>query len=141
MNGLFRDALAAGTVAEQLLMFDLLPPKDVPVGSDARADSAALLRFVDSQRLTPGGSVSPEHVMYLGAFLGVLYAGHGRLAAATHTARLTGVTSLVLTVGDVDRMSAFDRGPAGAAGRTRTAGYLDALLTVCLARAQHGQSV
>ncbi len=142
INGLFRDALAAGTTAEQLLMFDLLPPKDVPVGSDVQADSTALLRFIESQRLAvPGGVISPEHVAYLGAFLSVLYAGRGRMSAATHTARLTGVTSLVLAVGDVDRLSAFDRGAAGAASRTRAAGYLDVLLTVRLARSQHGQSV
>ncbi|UVC67209.1 tegument protein UL21 [Human alphaherpesvirus 1] len=142
INGLVRDALAAGTTAEQLLMFDLLPPKDVPVGSDVQADSTALLRFIESQRLAvPGGVISPEHVAYLGAFLSVLYAGRGRMSAATHTARLTGVTSLVLAVGDVDRLSAFDRGAAGAASCTRAAGYLDVLLTVRLARSKHGQSV
>lgn len=112
------------------------------MGSDVQADSTALLRFIESQRLAvPGGVISPEHVAYLGAFLSVLYAGRGRMSAATHTARLTGVTSLVLAVGDVDRLSAFDRGAAGAASRTRAAGYLDVLLTVRLARSQHGQSV
>ncbi|UVC67121.1 tegument protein UL21 [Human alphaherpesvirus 1] len=141
INGLVRDALAAGTTAEQLLMFDLLPPKDVPVGSDVQADSTALLRFIESQRLAvPGGVISPEHVAYLGAFLSVLYAGRGRMSAATHTARLTGVTSLVLAVGDATTLRRLTR-MAGAASRTRAAGYLDVLLTVRLARSKHGQSV
>lgn len=63
------------------------------MGSDVQADSTALLRFIESQRLAVPGGDLPEHVAYLGAFLSVLYAGRGRMSAATHTARLTGVTS------------------------------------------------
>ncbi|ARS01658.1 tegument protein UL21 [Macacine alphaherpesvirus 1] len=145
VNELFRDALALGAVAEQLLMFDVLPPREVAVGSDARADAEILLRIVAAQHGDgpddAPAAASQAHVTFVGAFAELLYAGRGRLAAATQVARMTGVTSLVLAVGDVDRLSAFDRGLVGATTRTRVATYLAALLAAHLVRARHGQSV
>nr|UYB79341.1 tegument protein UL21 [synthetic construct]UYB79414.1 tegument protein UL21 [synthetic construct]UYB79488.1 tegument protein UL21 [Papiine alphaherpesvirus 2] len=145
VNEIFRDALALGAVAERLLMFDVLPPRELPVGSDARADAETVLRVAAAQRGDDPGDApmppSPAHATFVGAFAELVYAGRGRLAAATQVARMTGVTSLVLAVEDVNRLSAFDRGLVGATTRTRVAAYLAALLAAQLVRARHGQAV
>ncbi|BBM13193.1 tegument protein [pteropodid alphaherpesvirus 2] len=145
LNALFRDALTLGLAAEQLLMFDVLPPRDAPVGSDVRGDSAAVLQLaaaLDAQTTdAPSPAIKPEHVTYLGVFMGIVYAGRSRLSAATYTARLTGITSLVLLAAEVDQLSAFDRGRSGADTRARAASYLAVLLSSQLAHTHRGQSV
>ncbi|QPO25154.1 tegument protein UL21 [Bovine alphaherpesvirus 2] len=137
LNCVLRDALAAGVAAEHLLH---APPRcvvDPWVAGELQADSLALLRLastITSEGQSPAAS-HPDRVRALGAFMGILYTGGSRLTAAIHTARLSGVTSIVIAASAANKTSAFDRGPAGTAARTRGAAYLAALLSSRLTHA------
>ncbi|AQS79195.1 tegument protein UL21 [Ateline alphaherpesvirus 1] len=141
VNGVFRDLLLLGGAAELLLMFDALPPREARGSAVGEADAEALLRIASAARGPEAPRASAEHVRFLGMLASLLYAGRDRLAASVAVARATGLSSLVLTAGDVNRACAFGRGPGGAAARARAAACLTALMARHLEYGQKAQDV
>ncbi|AFR32463.1 UL21 tegument protein [Leporid alphaherpesvirus 4] len=129
MNCMFRDALAAGVVAEQMIRATPQCFVDTWASEETRTDSLCLLR--QASMISNSDMATATHVgrvRAVCAFVGVLCSGGSRLSAATFAARLSGVSSLVMLTSAVSRASALDKTPEGSASRTKAAAYLAALL-------------